>query len=149
MKKSLSLFAIIIIFTGLLIGTYSFWNEMRNGSQSSYTVDVQSENSVVVDTPESGSVISSPVSVSGKARGAWFFEASFPVEVIDANGSSLGMGIAQAKGDWMTEDYVPFNASVSFTKPVTEKGFVLFKKDNPSGLPENDATIAIPIIFAQ
>jgi hypothetical protein len=47
----------------------------------------------------------------------------------------------------MTENYVPFAATVTFTEPATENGFIFLKKDNPSGLPENDASIAIPITF--
>jgi eight-cysteine-cluster-containing protein len=91
--------------------------------------------------------VKSPLTVTGKARGSWYFEASFPVKVYDANDKLLGSVPAQAQGDWMTTEFVPFLAVVSFTKPTTETGFLVLEKDNPSGLAENDAQLRIPIKF--
>ncbi|MFA6522332.1 MAG: Gmad2 immunoglobulin-like domain-containing protein [Patescibacteria group bacterium] len=91
--------------------------------------------------------ISSPVAITGEARGTWFFEASFPITVEDENGNQIGLGIATATSDWMTENFVPFTASISFTTPTTSRGTLIFHKDNPSGLPENDDTLEIPVIF--
>jgi hypothetical protein len=100
-----------------------------------------------VSTPAAGSTISSPLSVSGQARGGWYFEASFPVQILDANGKVIGEGPAQAQGEWMTSEFVPFSASISFTKPTTATGIVRFKNDNPSGLPENDRHVDVPVMF--
>jgi len=47
----------------------------------------------------------------------------------------------------MTEDFVPFSARLEFTKPVSETGAVVLQKDNPSGLPEHDESLVIPIRF--
>lgn len=102
---------------------------------------------IIVDEPKASAVIGSPFSFSGKARGNWYFEANFPVKVFDANGAELGVGIAQAEGDWMTEDFVPFSGSVEFRAPETPSGKVVFQKDNPSGLPEHDAAVEVPIRF--
>lgn len=100
-----------------------------------------------VSAPKTNEAITSPLSFSGKARGFWFFEASFTVRVFDANGSELGIGIAQAQDEWMTEDFVPFSGTVVFGAPFTPTGKVVFQKDNPSGLPEHDAAIEIPVRF--
>ncbi|MDO8556968.1 MAG: Gmad2 immunoglobulin-like domain-containing protein [Candidatus Jorgensenbacteria bacterium] len=102
---------------------------------------------VVVFNPTPNAVISSPILISGQARGFWFFEASFPVKLLDGRGTLLAIGIAQADGDWMTEDLVPFNAKIEFTMPSSTKGVLVFKKDNPSGLPQNDAEIRVPVRF--
>lgn len=103
---------------------------------------------IVVESPAIGATVSEPLEVRGKARGTWFFEASFPVEVLDAQGVVIGSGIAQAQGDWMTEDFVEFAATVSFTpQPATTSGTLRLAKDNPSGLPENDDAVFIPITF--
>ncbi len=104
-------------------------------------------NLISVDTPLSGVLIKSPVRVTGKARGPWYFEASFPVKVLDANGKEIGVGIAQAKDEWMTTGFVPFEASVEFTGPATETGTLVFLKDNPSGLPEYADELALPVRF--
>lgn len=102
---------------------------------------------VVVFSPQADVVITSPVTISGQARGLWFFEASFPVKIVDANGQLLGIAPAQAQADWMTEDFVPFQTIVEFTQPSTSSGFIVLAKDNPSGLPEHDAEIRLPIRF--
>ena len=102
---------------------------------------------IVAHTPLPGSLVKSPIQVSGRARGLWFFEASFPVRVLDARGRELGVGIAQAQDEWMTTDFVPFVVSVNFTAAVTDTGILVLQKDNPSGLPENDDEISIPIRF--
>ena len=103
-----------------------------------------SEN-VKVSLPHPGGTVLKEFTVSGYARGTWFFEASFPVEVHDANGNVVGTGIAQARGNWMTEDFVPFEAPV-----VIENYFgfatLVLKKDNPSGLPEHDDSVSFSII---
>lgn len=102
---------------------------------------------IAVNVPAVGEVISSPLSFSGTARGFWYFEASFPVRIYDANGKELGVGIAQAQDEWMTEDFVPFAGTVEFRTPETPTGTVVFQKDNPSGLPEHDASVEVPVRF--
>jgi hypothetical protein len=89
----------------------------------------------------------SPLTVEGQARGTWFFEACFPITIEDANRNQIGIGIATATDNWMTEDFVPFTAEVYFDTPATSRGTLILHKDNPSGLPENDNTLEIPVIF--
>ena len=97
--------------------------------------------------PQPGDMVSSPLVVEGEARGTWFFEGSFPVYILDVNGNTLGAIPAEAQGEWMTEDFVPFRAVLEFKKPTTERGTLALKKDNPSGLPEHDDELRIPIRF--
>ncbi len=91
--------------------------------------------------------ISSPLIVEGEARGNWYFEASFPVEVRDANNNVIGTWHAEAQSDWMTTEYVSFRAQITFSQPKTPTGFLILRKDNPSGLPEHDDDLTIPITF--
>lgn len=92
--------------------------------------------------------LTNPVQLKGEARGNWFFEASFPVKMLDANGIEIGSGIAQANGDWMTENFVPFTASVVFAPQAAgTHGTLVLQKDNPSGLPANDDSLSIPVTF--
>jgi hypothetical protein len=92
--------------------------------------------------------ITSPLTVTGEAKGTWFFEASFPVILTDWDGKIIAQGIAKAKGDWMTENFVPFEANLQFVKPgYKNTGSLILKKDNPSGLPQNDAAVEIPVLF--
>jgi len=106
------------------------------------------EAPVLLFKPRMNESVSSPLTLSGEARGTWFFEASFPVRMLDANGRELGVVPVQAQGDWMTEDYVPFEGVLEFKTPATETGTLVLEKDNPSGLAEHAAEMYVPIRFA-
>ena len=111
-----------------------------------------SDNLVVLDTPQPYQEITSPVTITGKARGNWFFEASFPIEIVNWDGLIIGQGIATADGDWMTTEFVPFTATISYsfaTDTPYNRGALILKKDNPSGLPEHDDSREIPITFSE
>ncbi len=100
---------------------------------------------VRVFKPEANALVTSPLVVTGEARGMWFFEASFPIKLLDAQGETMALGIATAQGDWMTEDFVPFTAELQYFSFQDQTGTLVLMKDNPSGLPENDAEIIIPV----
>lgn len=107
-----------------------------------------------VDSPKSGEKVTSPLIVTGEARGTWYFEASFPVRLLDANGQELAVMPAQAQADpatgevnWMTENFVPFSVTLNFPQPQTETGTLVLKKDNPSGEPQFADQIEIPVKF--
>ncbi len=100
-----------------------------------------------VTSPTRNAVITSPLIVRGEARGTWYFEASFPITLLDANGKVIARSHVQAQGDWMTENFVPFEGKIEFTKPTTATGTLLLEKDNPSGLPQYDKSISIPVRF--
>lgn len=109
---------------------------------------------ITVTTPVPNAVITSGSSVAGQARG-WYFEGSFPVELRDSTGTLLVQGPATAQSDWMTNNFVPFALTLIFTNPYqtgdpeSEKvGTLILRNDNPSGLPENDKSISIPVRFA-
>ena len=113
-----------------------------------------SSDLIIVEKPKLDELVESPLLINGRARGYWYFEASFPIRIFDDNGIELGVAVAQAGGDpadsgagWMTEDFVPFAAILEFKKPSTERGVLVLQKDNPSGLPEHDAELRIPIGF--
>lgn len=94
-----------------------------------------------------GDEISSPLVIEGKVPGTWYFEASFPVRILDGDQKEIAVVPAQAEGEWMTENPVPFKVMLTFAKPPTEIGTVVLEKDNPSGLAENAAEVRIPIRF--
>lgn len=100
-----------------------------------------------VSTPIEDAVVMSPLLIEGEARGTWYFEASFPIRIYDAKNILLGTAIAQAQSDWMTENFVPFKATLTFNKSTTSTGTLVFEKDNPSGLPEHANEFRMPIRF--
>lgn len=104
-----------------------------------------SKDLIVVDLPFPGAVTGKEFMVSGKARGTWYFEASFPVEVLDKDGNQLWIGPAQAQGDWMTEDFVPFSVTVKVPESYIGPATLILHNDNPSGEVERDRSISFPI----
>lgn len=102
---------------------------------------------IIAFTPQPGDLVSSPLAVTGEARGYWFFEASFPVRLYDANGVEIAVGIAEAQSEWMTVDFVPFVATLVFAPPATATGKLVLERDNPSGLPEHDDALIVPVVF--
>ncbi len=100
-----------------------------------------------VELPFPGAVVGKELTVIGTARGNWYFEASFPVELIDANGAIIARGIGQpANGaNWMTTEFVPFEADITIPDSFTGEATLVLKNDNPSGMPENDRSISFPI----
>jgi hypothetical protein len=116
------------------------------GNSSSSTEENEDEADIKVTQPRLNEEISSPLIIEGEARGAWFFEASFPIKLTDQNKVVITSGIAQAQSDWMTENFVPFKAELNFISTSTS-GILILEKDNPSGLPENDKSIEIPVVF--
>jgi hypothetical protein len=102
---------------------------------------------IKVDSPRPNAKVSNPLTITGQARGTWYFEASFPIKIADANGQGLGTVPAQAQEDWMTKDFVPFTATIEFAVPTAATGNLILKNDNPSGDPSKDKQLIIPIKF--
>jgi hypothetical protein len=138
----------LLVLPFLLIGCGSKSVPVDNAQTSSASISQESQDVVMVTSPLPGSTVTSPVTITGQARGPWYFEASFPVKVLDDQGKKIGVGMAQAEGEWMTEDFVPFSATLNFTTTASHGSLVL-EKDNPSGLPENAAQVVIPVQFGQ
>ena len=102
---------------------------------------------IELHTPLPGGLLQSPVTIDGRARGPWFFEASFPVYLLDAAGDTIARVPAHADGDWMTGEFVPFHVSLTFASPSSNTGTLILAKDNPSGLPEHAAELRVAIRF--
>jgi len=110
--------------------------------------DTSHDDLIRVDAPQQDDEVASPLVVTGQARGQWYFEASFPVTLLDANGQVVVAHYAQADGEWMTEEFSPFTATLMFERPATKTGTLVLMKSNASGLPENDDEVRIPVRFA-
>lgn len=99
-------------------------------------------------TPLSGQAVLSPLKVYGLAPAPWFFEASFPIKIVDDNGKVLAQAPTQAQGEWMKPGLIPFVAYLNFESPLDIKiGKLIFSADNPSGLPEYDRSVSMPVKF--
>jgi hypothetical protein len=157
-KKAFFLFLLLlfIVNVGVVVGRSSRSKPLSVSPQPSpqteetnQPIEPDSSNPLIqLDSPSKDQPITSPLKVTGKARGNWYFEGSFPVILTDENGKVVTQGVAQAQGEWMTEELVPFETLLTFTQPIQgTKGKLTLKKDNPSGLPENDKSFEVPVYF--
>ncbi len=102
---------------------------------------------IIVNYPRPNNEVEESFLLSGEARGTWFFEAEFPVKLLDEDGNVLFSGPVMTDMDWMTESFVPFQTEIVFNRPASEKGTLILEKANPSGLEENAAQLEVPVVF--
>lgn len=139
---------IIVVLIGVIIFVPSVKSPTTSQNASSTAPLVSADGRLTVTMPNANVLITSPVAIEGTVTGGgWFFEASFPIKVLDGDGKVLGQGTAQALSDWMTTGTVPFAASIPFTAPRFAIGTILLQNDNPSGLPANQKSLSIPVRF--
>lgn len=119
---------------------------------------------LIVTSPLKDSVVMSPLTITGEAPGFWYFEATFPLVLVNWDGLIIAQGYATAQGEWMTQELVPFTGVLEFTDvlPLTEEiedlaqvqdfmknGALILQRDNPSGLPQNDDAVEFSIRFSE
>lgn len=102
---------------------------------------------ITITTPLSNATISSPLKITGKAPGSWFFEGQFSISLKDSAGNVVAKGPTDISKDWQTDGPVTFNATLKWTKTVKGNGVLVLQKDNPSGLAKNDDSVEIPVKF--
>lgn len=143
MKKLLT----IIIILGIIFGGYYFFSNKNAQEITNTSSDAPgAEEGLRLYTLLPDMLITSPLTVVGEIPGTWYFEGSFPVILEDIDGNIIGTSVAQAQGDWMVTQPVRFSVSMNFTNPNNlNSGYLVFKKDNPSGLPEHDKSVMWPV----
>jgi hypothetical protein len=142
---------ILIIISILVVAGVATFLAPKNKTPENTGNENEKKDLIRITAPRPNGVITSPLKITGEARGNWFFEASFPIVVTDWNGLILGEGYATAQGEWMTTEFVPFTATLKFKNPNSnnKNGTLILKKDNPSGLLEHDDALEIPIVFGK
>jgi hypothetical protein len=102
---------------------------------------------VQVTAPLPNTTVGSSFQVAGKAPGNWFFEADFPLQVRDKDGNVIARTYASAQGDWMTTELVPFTSTIHIDTVYKGEATLILLRNNPSGLPEHDDAVEVPIII--
>ena len=148
MKTYIAIGVIVLAIAGVFV-----WkNKTEKIVPQSINYTNASTDLIKVELPHPGAVVGKEFSVIGQARGYWFFEASFPVELLDKDGNKIAQGIAEAQADpntgevnWMTENFVGFKADLKAPESYIGPATLILHKDNPSGLPENEASASFQI----
>lgn len=117
-------------------------------TQASTTQQASISDLIEVSAPLINAHVSSPLVITGRARGTWYFEASAPYMLLDKDGKTIAQGHIDAQGDWMTTDFVPFKATITFAaQPAGSVGTLVLQNDNPSGDPARQKELRIPVKF--
>ncbi len=174
MKKILFFGVLFVMFITIFFSIKNLMNPDKNSLTNETSEPTKSEvevpqdvlahigeksDLIIMSKPSPLEVISSPLLIEGEARGTWFFEATFPISVVDWDGKIIAEGFGSAvldpsdpKSTWMTEEFVPFKAEIVFETPenigdFSNRGVIILQKSNASDLPENDDALEIPIRF--
>ncbi len=173
MRQALSVIGIVILFIVALGGVYFLQQQridkleaqvdtLENNLEATQSTSGNSEGEQEDDTtlllsekgtevritaPTSGSVITSPLRVTGSVPGSWSHEGQFTVRLLDENGDVLTETPAKLQGEWMTEEMVPFIVTLPFDASANGMGTLELVKANPSGLESNIDTVSIPVKF--
>lgn len=102
---------------------------------------------VTVTSPKANSTVGTTFVVAGSAPGNWFFEASFPIQIRDKDGNVIARTFASAQGDWMTTELVTYTSTIHLDSSYKGPATLILLRDNPSGLPENDDAVEVPIVI--
>ncbi len=103
---------------------------------------------IKIANPRPNQEIKSPLTIKGEAKGPWFFEAQFPIKLLDGNKKIIATAVVHAQEDWMTDEFVTFETVLDFEKPSTKKRTLVLEKSNPSGLNQNADQLEVPVVFA-
>ena len=117
-----------------------------------FTEDIGNElekiDLIKIDSPRPNSTVYSPIAITGEARGTWYNEGVLNIDIEDASGNILGQVLGQAQAEWMTEDFVPFKATLTFKTTTQTKVYLVIHKANSSGLPGKADELKIPLAIA-
>jgi len=129
----------------------SYPRQCRTPDDQTFIEDIGNElekiDLIRIDKPRPNTFVQSPLEIKGEARGFWFFEADFPIRLLDDNEQELAISFAKTSADWMTEEFVSFEATLEFPVPSTNRGVLILEKDNPSGRPEQADELRVPVRF--
>ena len=148
-KKSLLIILIPVVALGIFLwfALLPFQNKEGNKEEEP-PPENPTHAKLRLETPLQTSVITSPLTLKGEAKGTWYFEGDFPIILTDWDGKIIAEHYATALEPWMTEEFVPFKASLEFETPeFGDIGSLILRKDNPTGRPEFDDAYEIPIRF--
>lgn len=164
MKKIVLVILVIILLAVILCSAFGYlvYREIKQRSEDNQAEDntqneqMQDEETDVqehgdvrykITNPEANTVVTSPVKVEGEITGSWYFEGEFMIMLFDDEGNTIGSANARALHNWMTDELVPFEATLTFDNPTGDSGEIVLIRSNPSGLPENEDSISIPVRF--
>ena len=138
---------IILIAVGLYTSLYFFYQPKSQMGDANLPAITGDTKNLVSFSLASGATITDIAHVSGEIKGVYFFEGKAQGFLLDENKKVLNTFPLEATSNWLTADGVSFTASIDTTSALPGAGYIRLKNDNPSGDPEKDKFIDIPIVI--
>src|SRR5258708_17947617 len=101
--KSYHVFTLLAVFAFLAASSIYFW---KTNSTHYVPIPAAGNPDIEITVPAPSQRVQNPIIIQGKARGTWFFEGSFPIKVVDANGKVLCTTTSKTTDNWMTTDFI-------------------------------------------
>ncbi len=99
---------------------------------------------VHVASPTPNAIVTSPLTVRGEARVAWYQNGTFSVALDTADGTVLAQVPVTALSDAGTDGYVPFEVSVVFDVATATSGVLTLSSERATGT----SPVSVPVRFA-
>lgn len=157
-KKTIPLIfvCVFLLVLGLIV-----WGSVRNKASAPTTDTVSGGDQNVPITPvisgDTENLVSFSIApnatvangqvVTGSLQGGYFFEANAIGMFLSADKTILKQFPITATGQWMTTDPVSFSVTLDTSGIASGPGYIRIHNDNPSGAPENDKYIDVPVLF--
>ena len=144
MGKKIFLILSIIALTIIVGASFVLLNFKKPQGNTPVT---ENKSDIEVFSPKPNETISSPVKITGVARGnGWSgFEGQVGVVLLlDSSGSELARGVLSATTEW-TQLPTNFETTLTFSALGQGTGSLVFHNENPSGMPERDKTFTLPV----
>jgi len=87
-----------------------------------------------VTAPAPNATVTSPLHITGIAPANWYFENSFPVRLVDAQGNTIAEAPATPRVNWM-ENTEPKEFDATLTFSVTGSATLVLQEDNSGDRP--------------
>jgi uncharacterized alpha/beta hydrolase family protein len=154
--KKIVIFIVIILLALVILGFIFDWgreyNDIANlGTNNTASSSIQNSSStsdmpIIVSNIKDNQEVSNPILINGRARGDWFLNGSFPVELVDSDGNTIASSTANALSESTTSNYIDFTANLFYTKSSsTINALIILSNNNTSGNQELDQSIFIPV----
>jgi len=134
----------------VLVGGFLFFSQYNKQAQT----PPETKPGIIVSQPLASEEVSFPLTIRGSITGlgGWIpFEGhAGTVQAIDEQGPLSEVGALLVKGEWTTlpADFMgTLGSEDTISRIKADTGYLLFKNENPSGLPENDREYRLPVKF--
>ena len=101
----------------------------------------------IVTTPSANATVRSPLHITGIAPANWYFENSFPVRLVDAQGNTIAEAPATPRVNWM-ENTEPKEFDATLTFSATGPATLVLQEDNSADRPMPRET-RVPVTLAR